>query len=648
MDRADLLELFFHESADRVRELEAALLRLEGAPEDPELLGLIFRCAHNVKGGSAMMGFTDITRFTHALEAALDALRSGRHPVTRPIVDTLLQCADTLQMLMARAREEREPAPPERAVVDRLVAALAAFVGAAAVAAPAPSPAGSQAADVAPAVYDIDFRVAPDVLRRGLDPLDVIDTLAELGEVRATVDTAGLPPLAQLDPEQCHLAWRIELRTRQARAEVERCVEFAVDPDAVTLRRQDGQPAGARAVRTGVDDGTAVRVPVRKIDQLVDLVGELATTHAMLAQAVNGLTPENAGRLQEAVAQIDRHLRELHEGIMAVRMVSVRTLFARFPRLVRDLAAATGKHVVLDTAGEDTELDKTVIEMVADPLTHLLRNAIDHGIEPPEARRAAGKPLHGTVRIAASQQGGHVYIDIADDGRGLDRDRIVAKAVDAGLLAPGEALGDEDALALIMRAGFSTADTVTQLSGRGVGMDVVRRNVEMLGGSLTVRSTPGHGTAFRVELPLTLAMLDGQVLEVGGQALVLPLVAITESVRPTPGSVHALADRTEVVLVRGATLPLVRLHRLFGLLAADTDPAHGIAVIVEHEGRRAALLVDALAGQQQIVVKSFDTGFGRPDGIAAATILGDGRVALILDVVGVMRLASNGRRRTAA
>jgi two-component system chemotaxis sensor kinase CheA len=387
---------------------------------------------------------------------------------------------------------------------------------------------------------------------------------------------------------------------------------------------------------------------VRKVDQLVDLVGELATTHAMLAQIVNGLTPERGTRLQEVVTQIDRQVRELHEGIMAVRMVSVRTLFSRFPRLVRDLATATGKPVTLDMAGEDTELDKTVIEMVADPLTHLVRNAIDHGIETPEVRRAAGKPDVGKVRIAAYQQGGHVYIEVSDDGGGLDRDRIVAKAVESGLLAGAEALSDEDVLGLIMRPGFSTAAAVTHLSGRGVGMDVVKRNVETLGGSLTLRSTRGQGTTLRIELPLTLAMLDGQVLQVGEQALILPLVAITESVRPTAGSVHAVADRTEVVVVRGATLPLVRLHRLFDVEPLSEDPTRGIAVIVEHEQRRAALLVDALAGQQQIVVKSLDTGFGKPDGMAAATILGDGRVALILDVPGLMRLASNGRRRTAA
>jgi len=426
MDRAELLELFFQESGERLRELEASLLGLERAPGDADLLGLVFRCAHNLKGGSAMMGFTEITRFTHALEATLDQLRSGRRPVTREIVDTLLASADVLQALLAHAQRETEPAPAERETIERLIAVLAAFVGAAATAAPAPPPVAAADAGAEPVRYEIDFRVAPDLLRRGLDPLDVIDALADLGEVSAVVDASALPPLGELDPEQCYLAWTLRLLTRHPREEVERCVEFAVDPDAITIRSVGAAPGGGRAPRAIADDAAAVRVPVRKVDQLVDLVGELATTHAMLAQIVNGLAPERGTRLHEVVGQIDRQLRELHEGIMAVRMVSVRTLFARFPRLVRDLAAATGKPVVLETVGEDTELDKTVMELVADPLTHLLRNAVDHGIEPPATRRAAGKPALGTVRIAAFQQGGHVYIEVADDGGGLDSARIVA------------------------------------------------------------------------------------------------------------------------------------------------------------------------------------------------------------------------------
>ena len=653
MDRAELLSLFVEEGREHVASFEAALLGLERTPTDADLLALAFRCVHSLKGGSAMMGFADVVRFSHALETVLDHLRSGRRPVTASIVETLLAATDVLGRLVAEAGTETPPSAADRAEADRIVVEIGIFAGESV--ALVVAPASALPLDGGPRQsYEIEFRAPLTLLRRCLDPLDLIDTLAEVGDLTATVDAGRLPSLTELDPEACYLGWRLRLTTERPRADIERCFEWITEPGAVTIRSVSApEPAVAHDDRPGASgdrepQAPVVRVPVHKVDLLVDLVGELATTHAMLAQVVAGLAPERAGRLQETVSQIDRQVRELHEAIMSVRMVSVRALFARFPRLVRDAAAATGKRVGLQTEGNETEIDKTVMELIADPLVHLVRNAIDHGLEAPEARRAAGKLEVGALRIAAYQQGGHVYIEVADDGAGLDRDRIAAKAVQRGLLAPGQTVSDAEALELIMRPGFSTTETVTQLSGRGVGMDVVKRTVEMLGGSLTARSQRGQGTMFRIELPLTLAMLDGQILQVGGQDFVLPLVAITESVRPAPGSVHALPDHGEILVVRGATVPLLRLHRLFDIPLRSEDPGRGIAIIVEHEERRAALLVDALAGQQQVVVKSLETGFGKPDGMAAATILGDGHVAVILDVPGLIRLAASGRRRTAA
>jgi len=386
-------------------------------------------------------------------------------------------------------------------------------------------------------------------------------------------------------------------------------------------------------------EAATVRVPIEKVDSLVNLVGELVITQSMIARLVAHLGPDRARELEEAVAQMDRHARELQERVMAVRMLPIRTVFGRFPRLVRDLAHAQGKQVVLEASGEDTELDKSVIEQITDPLTHLLRNAIDHGIEPPEARRAAGKPDVGHLRLRAYQEGGNIRLEVADDGHGLDRDRIARKAEELGLLTADARPSDDEIFGLIWEPGFSTADTVSQVSGRGVGLDVVRRNVETLGGSITVHTERGRGTTFDVRLPLTLVILDGQSLRVGSHTYILPLAAIVESLRPRPGQVSRVFTDAEVVVVRGEAVPMIRLHRVFDIAPATEDPSQGIVVIVEHGGRDVALLVDELGGQQQVVIKSLEANFQKVTGVAGATILSDGGVALILDVPGLVALS---------
>jgi two-component system chemotaxis sensor kinase CheA len=341
---------------------------------------------------------------------------------------------------------------------------------------------------------------------------------------------------------------------------------------------------------------------------------------------------------------MDRHARELQERVMAIRMLPIRKLFSRFPRMVRDLSRVQGKQVALETFGEDTELDKGVIEQITDPLTHLVRNAVDHGIELPEVRRRAGKAEVGRLTLRAYQQGGSIHVEVTDDGQGLARERILAKAVEMGLAAPDEALSDEQIFGLVFRPGFSTAARVTEVSGRGVGMDVVKRNLEALGASISIQSAEGRGTTIRAKLPLTLAILDGQSVRVGDATYVLPLVSIVESIQPGRESVHRILGAGEAVTVRGRIVPLLRLHRLFGLEPRAADPTHGLVVIAEHDGRRVALLVDELLGQQQVVIKSLETNFRKLDGIAGATILGDGRVALILDVPGLVAMGRGAPR----
>jgi two-component system chemotaxis sensor kinase CheA len=688
MSADPLVQAFFDEGSDLLVDFEAGVLCLEEGSHDAELLNRIFRSAHTLKGNSAMLGFERIARFTHALEDLLDQLRTGRRPVTPRAIDALLASSDVLRSLVAAGQADRpDGSADERAAEARALSAIQAILDAdetaPAEAAATPAPAAQRV------LWEIEFRPPADLLRRGLDPQRILEDVGRLGEVLQTVAlTDGLPPLASLDPEVCYLGWRIFLLGTCTQADVEACFEFVGDPAAVSLHAMPMDPAGAPAATTpapgplasppppavpsrpvampsplsaqpaapaaevvtenyaGPDrrraagpESASIRVPVEKVDRLIDLVGELVITQSMIAQTVAAFSPAKLPALLEAVAQMDRHARELHERMMGVRMIPIKTLFARFPRLIRDLAGPAGKQVILETHGEETELDKTVIERIADPLTHLVRNAIDHGLERPEARQAAGKPATGCVRLGAYQQGGNIFLEITDDGRGLDRDKLVTKAVALGLIDADEALTDEEAFALIFRAGFSTADRITEISGRGVGMDVVRQNVEALGGSIAIQTEPGRGTTFRVKLPLTLAIVDGQILAVGDQSFVVPVMSIVESVQPRREHLHRVLGAGETITIRNRVLPLIRVHRVFGVAPRSEDPTAGLVVVVEQDGRLAALLVDELLSQQQVVIKSLENNFDKVRGVAGATILGDGRVTLILDVPGLLGLA---------
>ena len=651
-----VLQIFFDEAEELLRTFENGVLGLEASPQDRELLHSIFRAAHTLKGNSSMLGFERIATVTHALEELLVRLRAGESAPGRDVVDTLLAANDVLRSLVARARagDERE-VPGVGELVDRL-ADHAQSVGHVS-AAPAPRP--SPAADGREVLYEITFVPPADLLRRGLDPLRLLAALDDLGEIeRVQADADALPPLASLDPEAAYLAFTCWLRSRAGRAAIEACFDFVDEPGSLRIAVVDGTadepvpvagPAAASAnerLRWASEQETqSIRVATEKVDRLVDLVGELVVTQSMVAQIVHRLgqgsdTGESLPALTEAVAQMDRHARDLEERVMAIRMLPIRTVFGRFSRVVRDLAQSQGKRVTFETNGDETELDKTVIERIGDPLMHLVRNAVDHGVEPPAERRAQGKSETGRLTLSAYQQGGNIYIEIQDDGRGLARERILRKAAEVGLLMGGdEGLTDEQVHALIFQPGFSTAEQVTELSGRGVGMDVVKRNVEALGGSISIHSAPGQGTTFRIKLPLTLAILEGQSLRVGEQVYILPLATITESVRPSGETLRTVFGSNEAFIMRGEVLPFVRLHRLFRVPRAEEDPTRGLTVVVEHDGRRVALLVDELLGQQQFVIKSLDSNFQRVDGVAGATILGDGRVALILDVPGLVALS---------
>ncbi len=639
IDLSRFRDTFFQEAAEHLETFESALLSLRSGRGGRETLDAIFRSAHSIKAGAATFGFEATTRFTHVLEGLLDRVRNAEIEVSTPLVELLLHSVDVLRALVDAAAREAEPPPEWEDLLTRLDRARG-------VAQLPPTPLPPSAAGSAPGgEYTIQFDPAADLFRLGLDPLLVLRDLAQLGRLTVEADLSRLPSLESLDLETCYLRWRLRLETSAGIEQIRDAFAFVEDVAVVTIEAVIEPVAGPQPAAPPPGAGpristreASLRVAASKVDRLIDLVGELVIAHSVAAQLMNGFTSDRLPRLQEAMTDMDRYTRELQERAMRIRMAPVATIFSRFPRLVHDTAQALGKQVALHVSGEDTELDKGVVERIADPLTHLVRNAVDHGLEPPAARLAAGKPAEGSIRLNAWHQGGNIIVEVADDGRGLDTARIRAKAIERGLIAPGDDLSDDQIHALIFRPGFSTSDTVTDVSGRGVGMDVVKKSVEALNGSVALETQPGKGSTFRIKLPLTLAILDGLLLRVGEQTYVLPLVSIVESIRPRPEQVYVVAGCGEVVVVRKQPLPLLRLGRLLNTPTEVTDPSRGLVVIVEQETCQVALLVDEVLGQQQVVVKSLETNFRKVEGITGATILGDGRAALILDTAGIVAM----------
>lgn len=546
--------------------------------------------------------------------------------------------------------------------------------------------------------WTIVFRPKAELLLSGNEPTYMLRALRRLGDAEVVCHLDKLPSLRDLDAELLHLSWTVTLLAdpQVDRAQIDDVFEFVADdcdirisaeapppaiiepadplpaapapaanlpepaapaspPAAATPATTSGSPGAAKAGEgakrgngsTGGDHSGptthTIRVDLDKIDRLVNMVGEMVITQAMIAEHLRDLPPGQFQELLEGLESLAQHTRELRESVMSIRAQPVSSVFSRMPRLVRECAAATAKEVMLVTSGETTEVDKTVVENLVDPLTHMIRNSIDHGLEGPEERERLGKPRAGTVHLSAAHRSGRIVIEVTDDGRGINRAKVLSKAIEKGLVQPGSSLSDEEIDNLIFLPGFSTADQVSNLSGRGVGMDVVRRNISSLGGRIGVYSTPGEGSRFVLSLPLTLAVLDGMVISVGEERFVLPLTNIVESLRPKPADLHGLVNKCDVMMARGEYVRLVHLHRLFGIPKAIDDATKGLVVLVETEdGSRLGLVVDEVLGQQQVVIKSLEANFRRLDGVAAATILGDGRVALILDVAGLREMSRHG------
>lgn len=655
MDISDFYQAFFDEADELMADMEKYLLELDLEAPDREVLNAIFRAAHSIKGGAGTFGFTVLQQTMHILENLLDDVRSGKLQINDPIRDLFLESKDIMQDQLDAYKASAEPDQEafryicealrqialDSAEPTTLPAEVAAPVAVEPVAPPvaAAKPEGERLRIILRAIKEEDQQ-----------PL--IDELGNLGKV------------SDLQTEQTGL--QLTLATTATPDDILAVLCFILEPEQIAISpapveepsvpaietTAPAQSSAAPAVRAARPEtarakphqaeASSIRVAVEKVDQIINQVGELIITQAMLSQLSGMLDSSTHDILITTIAQLERNARDLQESVMSIRMMPMDYVFSRFPRLVHDLAGKLNKEVELTLVGGSAELDKRLIEQIVDPLTHLVRNSLDHGIEPVEVRRANGKAEKGNLVLSAEHHGGNIIIEVTDDGAGLNREKILARAQQQGM-AISDNMSDEDVWMLIFAPGFSTAEKVTDVSGRGVGMDVVRRNIQEMGGHVTIHSEQGRGSKIRIILPLTLAILDGMSVRVGSEIYVLPLGSMMESLMLSENTLHRMTGGERMLQVREEYLPLVELGKLFGIHDDDYDFSEGIAVIVQSAGSRYALLVDQLIGQHQVVVKNLEQNYRKIPGISAATILGDGSVALILDVAVLTTLAKNAK-----
>ena len=644
IDITQFYQVFFEEAAEHLSTMESLLLALDVGDPSMDDLNAIFRSAHSIKGGSGTFGFNDMTEVTHVLENLLDRLRKQEMRLTDEMVNVFLEAGDVIHMQLDAHRGEGEVDAKQVSLVCEKLERLTRDIVAKqpqmlADASPAAEETAYGLFEVEPAVetaYGF-FDQESTTESASEDAYGFFDDAFFSEPVKVDAQTPELLAVELTQhPDQTHQTQQevqqgygffepikpVEIEQPVQKLHPERRATDVVETDVPRGRRTSDKPASA---------DTSIRVNVEKVDQLINLVGELVITQAMLAESASTVDSGLYEKLQSGLHQLERNTRDLQEVIMSVRMLPISFVFSRFPRVVRDLAGKLGKQVELKTLGEGTELDKGLIEKIADPLTHLVRNSLDHGIESPERRLAAGKPEKGTITLKASHQGGNIVIEVADDGGGLNRAKILGKARERGLTMRDD-MSDAEVWMLIFEAGFSTAEVITDVSGRGVGMDVVKRNISAMGGRVEIDSVEGHGTRILIRLPLTMAILDGLSVAVGEQTYIIPLGYIIESLLMADKDMRTVSGGGHMVHVRGEYLPLMALHEVFNVPNSNVKKDARIVVIVEAEGKKIAVLVDELLGQHQVVIKSLESNFRKLPGISGATIMGDGKVALILDV----------------
>ncbi|MCM1512898.1 MAG: chemotaxis protein CheA [Oxalobacter formigenes] len=662
IDMNQFYQVFFDETEELLAEKERLLLGIDLDNPDAEDIDAIFRAAHSIKGGAATFGLTDIAEVTHVMESLLDEIRKGHMKLTSEHVEVFLMAKDVLKMLRDGHQYGTEV---DQAAVKEVMGRLEALAHAhnEATGGGDKSKKGKPGSDGGQILYEIALPVMEaeqlEALVGELGTLGELkretgadgQTLVRLSSAKKRDDILSLCSFV-LNPDEVAITEKPLDEEEDNRSDDERGYGF-FDNISLPYRREDNEEAvkadeeaqrkagnrgeaAKKASRSASAGSTSIRVGVDKVDQLINLVGELVITQAMIEQQASSLDPMVYQRLLDSVSQLSRNSRDLQQAVMSMRMMPMEYVFSRFPRMVHDLAGKLGKKVELVTSGAATELDKGLIERIIDPLTHLVRNSVDHGIETPDVRIANGKNETGKIFLSASHQGGNIVIEVNDDGAGLNREKILAKAQENGLPV-SDNMPDSEVWNLIFAPGFSTAEVVTDVSGRGVGMDVVKRNITEMGGFVDIRSARGMGTMLSVYLPLTLAILDGMSIRSGEEIYILPLGHVVESLQPSENDIKEISGRGKVIKVRGDYLALISLADVFNIEPRARKPSEGIVVILEADGNRAALLVDELVGQQQVVVKNLETNYRKVPNVSGATIMGDGEVALIVDVSGLLR-----------
>ncbi|SNB85369.1 two-component system, chemotaxis family, sensor kinase CheA [Rhodoblastus acidophilus] len=667
MSTLDPIDIFRIEAGELLEQIEQGLLDLEQRPDDRDQIDSVFRGLHTLKGSGAMFGFDALAAFTHHCETAFDRVRKGLAPATPELLAAVLAARDHMRALVENAGGDY--ASQEAELLARICAAAettpdAPGAAAANAAAPAPAP-------VAARRWRLRFALPQNAMINGANPLTFLDDLRDLGPCDIQIDASATPPLDEIDPTALYLRWTVQLETEASRGEIEDVFLFVMDDMTLELDELrtpaapvEPAPAPVEAAPEAAPQAAShpaasakaapdahesrrrtvesVRVPADRLDELMDRVGELVIAQSRLSQIAAASMNEDLRAVSEEIENLSS---ELRATMMVLRMVPVATLFERFRRLARDLQHETGKQIELVTEGESTEMDKTVIERLADPLVHIIRNSADHGLETPEERLAAGKPASGRITLGARQSGGEVVISVSDDGRGVDRARVRAKAEANGLIAPGQELSDQDVLQLIFHPGFSTAAKVTNLSGRGVGMDVVKKTIEALRGAVDVTSQPGQGSEVALRIPLTLAIIDGLLVRVGGGRYVIPLSAVEECLELSLE--EDLRSRGRSLLsLRGSLVPFIRLRDTFRM-GTPPDP-HQKVVVVSTGAERIGLVVDQIIGDHQTVIKSMSKLHEDVATFSGATILGDGGVALILDIANLLAVGQDQEARLRA
>ncbi len=686
IDISQFLDTFYEESFEGLDIMESELLNLDVGEADEEVINTIFRAAHSIKGGSGTFGLNAVADYTHVMETLLDEMRAGQREVTQNAVDVLLRSVDVLRSMLLSLKDNEELDHDTIAKThDELNVLLKGESSQTATKPPSSETIESLNTENTPSDkisgWTIIFKPNADMLQTGNDPVRIIRELGTLGNISVEVNTEQLPELELIDPEQSYLSWTINVSGDVAEEDINECFEWVegecelsiiadklestpqedkpetnITPKptiapAATERRDSDRRQGDRRTSSKSSskkptESTSIRVNIDKVDDLINMVGELVITQSMLSQIGDSEEFDSTAleRLNDGLTQLEQHTRELQESVMRIRMMPISFAFQRFPRLVHDLSSQLDKKIELVLTGESTELDKTVMEKIGDPLVHLVRNSLDHGIEIPQVRLDNGKSETGTIELNAFHQGGNIVIEIKDDGAGLNHERILAKGIENGVIRKEDKLTPEQINDLIFAPGFSTAEVVSDVSGRGVGMDVVRRNIRALGGTVEVQSEAGVGSVFTIRLPLTLAILDGQLIRVGTETYIVPLISIIESLQVNPEMINSVTGAADVYKLRDDYIPVVRLYDIFGIQADTTDISEGLLVVVENEGKKIAICVDELLGQQQVVIKSLETNLKQIDGLSGATILGNGTVALILDINGVIRLYQNHQK----